>query len=315
MKQYSLEEIKAIYHKDLLELVFEAATVHRQHQDPQKIQICTLKSIKTGNCPEDCGYCSQSAHNDAQVESHKLVAVEEVIKEAKEAKEAGSSRFCMGAAWRGVRDNKDFENVLKMVEAVSNLGLEVCCTLGSLDEESASRLKKAGLHAYNHNLDTGPDYYNKVVTTRTYEDRLRTLKIVQDAGICLCSGGILGMGESEDDRIAMLYDFHRLATPPESIPINALIPVEGTKMENLEALPTDQLVRMTATTRIVIPTTRVRLSAGRSRLSYLEQGLCFLAGANSIFSGNRLLTTPNQSLTQDEEMMQVLGLIAEKVEK
>ena len=307
-KSWTKEEIAHLYRQPLLDLVFEAAQVHRQYHDSKEVQVCTLQSIKTGGCAEDCGYCSQSVHHQANLERQKLMDVDKVLALAQEAKAGGSTRFCMGAAGRQVRDDEDFEQIVKMVKGVSGLGLEVCCTLGMLEDHQALRLKEAGLHAYNHNLDTGEKHYAKVVSTRTYQDRLDTIETVGKAGISLCCGGILGMGEEEQDRIDLLYTLSHLSHPPESVPINALVPIEGTPMQDLGKVEAFDLLRMIATTRIVFPLSKVRLSAGRESLSEMEQAFCFLAGANSIFSGDKLLTTPGQGQAADLQLFGKLGL-------
>jgi len=304
------EEIADIYHSPLLELVYRAATVHRMHHDPNQVQQCTLLSIKTGACPEDCAYCAQSSRYKTPVKAEKLLDVDTVVAAAQLAKEAGSTRFCMGAAWREVKDGEQFETVLEMVRQVNALNLEVCCTLGMLDLSQAKRLKEAGLTAYNHNLDTGENYYDQVITTRTYAERLETLKHVRAAGITVCCGGILGMGESHDDRIDLIHTLCILPEHPESVPVNALVPVAGTPLADQQPVPPFDLVRMVATARITMPEAKVRLSAGRLELSFSEQALCFLAGANSIFTGDKLLTTPNNDLTDDNKMFDLLGLRA-----
>ena len=306
------EELLALYNKPLLELVFEAATIHRQYHNPREVQMSSLLSIKTGGCPEDCGYCPQAARYHTDIEAHKLMTVESVIEQATNAKENGSSRLCMGAAWREVRDNKDFDNVIEMVQAVNNLGMEVCCTLGMLNEEQAVRLKNAGLFAYNHNLDTSPEYYGDVISTREYEDRLNTIENARKAGITVCSGGIIGMGEAVEDRVGLLMSYMQMETPPESIPINALVAVEGTPMAEQKPIEQWELIRMVATTRIVFPEAVVRLSAGRTKMNMEAQALCFLAGAGSIFAGDKLLTTPNPEFNEDKEMFEILGLVAKE---
>jgi biotin synthase len=305
---WTLEEVREIYQTPIMELIYRAATVHRQYHDPNEVQVCTLLSIKTGGCPEDCAYCPQAARYHTGVEVHKLLDVETVLKKALEAKEAGSTRFCMGAAWREVRNNRDFDKVLEMVKGVANLGLEVCCTLGMLTEEQAQKLKEAGLYAYNHNLDTSEDYYNNIITTRTYDDRLKTIEAVSKNGISVCSGGIIGLGEKEEDRIAMLHTLATMNPHPESVPINALVPVPGTPLENQPRVSVWEMVRMIATARILMPKAMVRLSAGRVRMNVEEQALCFLAGANSIFAGDKLLTTPNPGYVEDQKLFQILQL-------
>jgi biotin synthase len=301
-------EINEIYNTPILDLIYRAATVHREHHDAQEVQVCTLLSVKTGGCPEDCAYCPQAARYHTDVKVHKLMEVEEVMQKALEAKESGSTRFCMGAAWREVRDNKDFDKVLSMVKGVSQLDMEVCCTLGMLSHEQAEKLKEAGLYAYNHNLDTSEEFYGDIITTRTYKDRLETLDNVRNAKISVCSGGIIGMGEKEQDRIGMLLTLATLPQHPESVPVNALVPVEGTPLEDQEKVSVWEMLRMIATARILMPKAMVRLSAGRVRMTLEEQALCFLAGANSIFAGDKLLTTPNPGVVQDKEMFQILNL-------
>ena len=307
--QYSTKEaLLALYNKPLLELVFEAATIHRMYHNPLEVQMSSLLSIKTGGCPEDCGYCPQAARYHTNVEAQKLMTVESVIEQAKNAKENGSSRLCMGAAWREVRDNKDFDNVIEMVQAVNNLDMEVCCTLGMMSEEQAKRLKNAGLFAYNHNLDTSPDFYDDVISTREYEDRLKTIDNARKAGISVCSGGIIGMGEAVEDRMGLLMSYMQMENPPESIPINALVAVEGTPLEDQKPIEQWEMIRMVATTRIAFPKAVVRLSAGRTKMNMEGQALCFMAGASSIFAGDKLLTTPNPEYNEDMEMFKILGL-------
>lgn len=305
---WSLEEIEAIYNTPLLELIFEAAKVHRVYDDTAEVQVCTLLSIKTGGCVEDCAYCPQAARYHTNVTVHPLMQTDEVLSYARKAKEAGSTRFCMGAAWREVRDNRDFDRVLDMVKGVNELGMEVCCTLGMLTEQQAQKLAGAGLYAYNHNLDTSSDFYNEIITTRTYDDRLQTLDNVRKAGVTVCCGGIIGLGETHSDRIKMLYTLSTMAEHPESVPINALVRVKGTPLENNPKVDVWDMVRMIATARILMPRTMVRLSAGRAGMSVAEQALCFLAGANSIFTGDKLLTTPNPSFSEDNAMFRLLGL-------
>lgn len=309
---WNLEEIKAIYYKPVLELIVEAANVHKQYQATGEVQVCTLLSVKTGGCPEDCAYCPQAARYHTGVEVHKLLPQEQVLASARRAKEGGSTRFCMGAAWREVRDNRDFDKVLDMVQGVNDMGLEVCCTLGMVNEYQAERLKEAGLYAYNHNLDTSEEHYDKIITTRTYDDRLGTINNVRKAGISVCSGGIIGLGETDEDRIGMLYTLSTLEQHPESVPVNALVPVKGTPLENQPRVSVWEMVRMIATARILMPKTMVRLSAGREQMDVTEQALCFLAGANSIFTGEKLLTTPNPDFDQDKAMFALLGLSPRK---
>lgn len=312
---WTREEITRIYDTPVLELIYQAASVHRQHHDPQEVQVCTLLSVKTGGCPEDCAYCPQAARYHTNVQTHKLLPTTEVLAAAQRAKETGSTRFCMGAAWREVRDNRDFDRVLDMVKGVNQIGLEVCCTLGMLTEEQAMKLKAAGLYAYNHNLDTSQEYYNEIITTRNYGDRLETLGHVRKSGVSVCSGGIIGMGESENDRIGMLHTLATLPQHPESVPVNALVPVEGTPLEDQEKVSVWEMVRMIATARIVMPGAMIRLSAGRVRMTTEEQALCFLAGANSIFAGEKLLTTPNPEVDQDKQLFQTLNLQPRKAFK
>ncbi len=305
---WTREEIAEIFNAPIMDLIYRAATVHRTYHDPQEVQVCTLLSVKTGGCPEDCSYCPQAARYHTNVKTHKLMEVDEVINAALVAKESGSTRFCMGAAWREVRDNRDFDKVLDMVKGVSTMGMEVCCTLGMLTDEQARKLKDAGLYAYNHNLDTSEEHYDKIISTRTYDDRLETLENVRNNKISVCSGGIIGMGESEGDRIGMLHTLVNLPEHPESVPVNALVPVEGTPLEDQPRVPVWDMIRMIAAARIIMPKSMVRLSAGRVTMSYEEQALCFLAGANSIFAGDKLLTTPNPEVDRDKEMFQILNL-------
>ena len=305
----TLDRIREIYHQPLPDLLFEAQRVHREHHDPHAVQLCTLSSIKTGLCPEDCGYCSQSVHNKTGLQPEPLMDTEAVLAEARLAKANGATRFCMGAAWREVKDGPQFEQVLGMVEQVAALEMEVCCTLGMLKPHQAQRLKAAGLTAYNHNLDTSPKYYNQIISTRTYQDRLDTIKAVSEAGISVCCGGILGMGESLDDRLELLEALCNLEPAPESIPINSLVPVQGTPLQDAAPIDSIDLVRMIATTRILFPSAMVRLSAGRLQMSQELQALCLFAGANSIFTGPVLLTTPNPEADQDQELLARLGMI------
>ncbi len=305
---WSLDEVRQIYEKPILELIFQAASIHRQFHDPLYVQKCTLLSIKTGACPEDCAYCPQSARYATNVEPEPLMDLDSVLQAAHEAKENGSSRFCMGAAWREVKNNNDFETVLSMVKEVSKLNIEVCVTLGMLTFEQAERLKEAGLTAYNHNLDTSSEYYDKIITTRSYQDRLDTVYNVAKAGIDVCCGGIVGMGESDSDRIGLIHTLATLPEHPESVPVNALVPVKGTPLADQPILSALDFIRMIATARITMPNARVRLSAGRTNLSIAEQTLCFMAGANSIFAGDKLLTTPNCGEDQDQTMFNLLGI-------
>ncbi len=300
--------MQAIYRTPLPELVFQAQGVHRQYHAPDRVQTCQLLSIKTGGCPEDCAYCSQSAHYQADVTRQKLLDVQQVISVAREAAGRGVTRFCMGAAWRQAPDGGEFESVLEMVRGVSALGMEVCCTLGMLTDGQADKLKEAGLTAYNHNLDTSPEFYGSIITTRTYSDRLNTLAAVRKAGITVCCGGILGMGEGESDRIGLLHQLATLEPHPESVPINMLVRVQGTPLGNVPPLDPLEMVRAIAAARILMPASRVRLAAGRKQLSREAVTLCFLAGANSIFVGEKLLTTANPAPDEDEKLLHELGL-------
>ena len=307
---WSVEEVRTLYHTPLLELVFDAASVHRRHHDPREVQCCTLLSVKTGGCPEDCAYCSQSARYRTDVTAQRLLSVDEVRAHARRAREAGSSRFCMGAAWRHVRDGREFEQLLAMVREVRALGLEACCTLGMLSAAQARRLAEAGLTAYNHNLDTSPDFYPEIVHTHTFEERIETLRHVREAGIALCCGGIIGMGETHEQRIRFLHALATLAPHPESVPINVLVPIEGTPLADQPPVDPLDLIRMIAASRILMPAARVRLSAGRLSLAPEAQALAFLAGANSIFTGETLLTTPNPGFDEDLALLDRLGLRA-----
>jgi biotin synthase len=305
---WTKEEIQAIYDKPFLDLVFEAATIHREQKDYNEVQISSLISIKTGGCAEDCSYCPQAAryHTDLQVQP--LMQIGEVVSAAVKAKEGGSSRLCMGAAWREVRDNRDFDRVIEMVKAVNEMDMEVCCTLGMLTETQAQRLADAGLYAYNHNIDTSEENYENIISTRTYDDRLNTIKNVRKANLTVCSGGIIGLGETKEDRVGMLLTLANLPQHPESVPVNALVPVKGTPLENEPRIPIWDMVRMIATARIIMPKSVVRLSAGRNEMSTLEQAFCFMAGASSIFAGDKLLTTPNPAFADDMVMFELLGL-------
>jgi biotin synthase len=312
-KNYSNQkELLALYNKPLLELVFEAAQIHREFHNPQEVQLSTLISIKTGGCPEDCGYCPQAARYHTGLDAHKLMSVESVVEQAKQAQSNGSSRLCMGAAWREVRDNRDFDKVIEMVESVSEMGMEVCCTLGMLSENQALRLKNAGLFAYNHNLDSSREFYKDIISTRQYDDRLKTIDNARKVGLSVCSGGIIGMGEAVEDRIGLLLSYMAMETPPESIPINALVAVEGTPLEDQKPIEQWEMIRMVATSRIAFPESVIRLSAGRNKLSMEAQALCFLAGAGSIFAGEKLLTTPNPEFNEDAKMFEILGLSAKE---
>ncbi|BDD04180.1 biotin synthase BioB [Aureibacter tunicatorum] len=312
---WTKEEIADIYNMPIMELIYKAATVHREFHDPNEVQVCTLLSVKTGGCSEDCKYCPQSARYNTEVDVEKLMPTDIVLNKALEAKENGSTRFCMGSAWRNVRDNRDFDRVLDMVKGVTSMGMEVCCTLGMLSEDQAQKLKEAGLYAYNHNLDTSREYYDEIITTRSYDDRLETIENVQKANISVCSGGIIGLGESTIDRIGMLHTLSTLEIHPESVPVNALVPVKGTPMESNERVEIWDMVRMISTARILMPKAMVRLSAGRTEMPTSEQALCFMAGANSIFAGDKLLTTPNPSFASDKDMFQILNLKPRKAYK
>jgi biotin synthase len=305
---HTLDDLKQTYGLPLPELIFRAAEMHRAHHDPTDVQRCALLSIKTGGCPEDCGYCSQSARYQTGVEATPLMSVAEVKERALQAKRLGATRFCMGAAWRGPKDGPQFDSVLDMVREVRALDMEACVTLGMLTDDQARRLKEAGLTAYNHNLDTSRRHYPNIITTRLYDDRLDTLRAVSRADISVCCGGILGMNETEEDRLMLLAELAALDPPPESIPINCLTPIPGTPLENAPPVDSIQLVRLIATTRIAFPRARVRLSAGRDRMSRELQVLCFLAGANSIFFGEKLLTAPNPAASEDAELFRAMGL-------
>lgn len=306
--KYSIDEIEKVYNKPFLELIYEAQSVHRKHQPINKVQMCTLSNIKSGNCSEDCKYCPQSVRYDTQIEKYNLLPNGEILKQAMAAKENGATRFCMGAAWRNAPNNSDFEKVLDVINEVAKLNMEVCCTLGMLTQEQAYKLKQAGLTAYNHNLDTSPEFYKEIISTRTYEDRLNTINCISDAGIQLCCGGIIGLGESKEDRIGLIKALANLNPQPESVPINKLVKVKGTPLQNNEEIDSFELVRTIATARIFIPKAKVRLSAGRLDMSHELQTLCFLAGANSIFIGEKLLTTDNPEVNSDKQLFEKLML-------
>ncbi len=305
---WTTQQILDIYNKPLMDLVFEAASLHRKYHKANEVQVSSLISIKTGGCPEDCAYCPQAARYHTDVKVHKLMEVKEVVDLAKNAKTNGASRVCLGAAWRNVRDNKDFDKVCEMVTEITHMDMEVCCTLGMLTESQAQKLAKAGLYAYNHNIDTSEEKYEDIISTRTYHDRLETLAHARKAKLTICSGGIIGMGETVVDRVNMLKTLANLPEHPHSTPINALVPVEGTPLADQEKVHVLEMVRMIAVTRIVLPATVVRLSAGRTEMSIEGQALCFLAGAGSIFAGDKLLTTPNPAFNADMEMFKALGL-------
>jgi biotin synthase len=308
---WSIEEVEALLNLPFNDLLFGAQRIHRQQFDPNQVQVSTLLSIKTGACPEDCGYCSQSARNDTSLERERLLPVDEVLESAAAAKEKGATRFCMGAAWRNPTDT-NLQKVADMVKAVKGMGMETCLTLGMLTAAQAQKLKDAGLDYYNHNLDTSPEFYGEVITTRTYEDRLQTLDHVRKAGLNVCSGGILGMGESRRDRASMLCQLSNLPSHPESVPINLLVQVEGTPLFGVDELDPLEFVRTVAAARIMMPKSYVRLSAGRTEMSDELQALCFFAGANSLFYGERLLTTDNPETDRDKQLFERLGLSMEQ---
>lgn len=305
---WTVSEIEALYMLPLPELIFRAQTMHRRFHNPAEVQGCTLLSIKTGGCPEDCAYCPQSAHYQTGVARHGLLSVADTLTAATQAKAQGATRFCMGAAWRDAPQGKEFEQVLEMVRGVRALGLEACCTLGMLTPEQAQALADAGLTAYNHNLDTSPEFYGEIISTRTYDERLTTLAHVRKAGVTICSGGIIGLGETRTDRYALLQQLATQHPHPESVPINLLVKVAGTPLAEQPETDVLEMVRMIATARLLMPTSMVRLSAGRLSLSDEAQALCFLAGANSIFMGDKLLTTPNPEADRDQTLLGKLGL-------
>ena len=309
---WTQSEIVAIYNQPLMDLLYQAAHIHRQFHDPNVVQVSTLLSIKTGGCPEDCGYCPQAARYHTDIEGNDLMSVLQVKAQALRAKESGSSRVCMGAAWRNVKDGPEFDQVLEMVRTINKLNMEVCCTLGMITENQAQRLAEAGLYAYNHNLDTSEEYYKEVISTRGFADRLQTIENVRKTNVTVCSGGIIGMGESIEDRAGMLVALSTLNPQPESVPINALVAVEGTPLEEQKPVEIWDMIRMVATSRIVMPQTQVRLSAGRMNMSREGQAMCFFAGANSIFAGDKLLTTPNPDVQEDMKMFETLGLKPQK---
>ena len=308
-KRWSIDDVAAIYNQPFNDLLYQAHTVHREHHQPNALQMATLLSIKTGACPEDCGYCSQSGHHNTELEKEKLMNVEEVLARARDAKEGGATRFCMGAAWR-CPPAKVMPQLSAMIEGVKAMGLETCMTLGMLSPEQACTLKEAGLDFYNHNIDTSPSFYDKVVTTRQFSERLDTLEHVRQAGINVCCGGIVGLGETRDDRIEFLLTLANLEIPPESVPINRLIPVKGTPLANAQPVEGIELVRTVATARILMPNSAVRLTAGRTEMSDELQALCFFAGANSVFIGDKLLTEANPQRDKDEQLFGKLGLHA-----
>jgi len=305
---WTLGELQSFYDMPLLELISKANRTHAAHHEPGEVQVCSLISIKTGGCPEDCKYCAQSSRYQTSVTPQAMMKVDEVMNEARKAAHRGATRVCLGAAWRGVRDGKQFDEVLKMVEGITDMGVEVCCTLGMLNGEQAKRLKEAGLYAYNHNLDTSESYYKSITTTRTYQDRLDTLEVVEGADISVCCGGIVGMGESIEDRLSLLHTLCTRNPHPESVPINKLTQIPGTPLEGQQKVTMWEMIRVIAIARIVMPKAMVRLSAGRIEMSTEDQALCFLAGANSIFAGEKLLTVSNTPVDKDEEMFKLLGL-------
>ncbi len=305
---WTLEELETLHKLPLLELISQSHTLHIQFHPIGEIQVCSLISIKTGGCPEDCKYCPQSSHYQTSVSAQPLMQYEDVLNDAKKAIAMGATRVCLGVAWRGVRDGNQFDEMLKMVKGITSLGVEVCCTLGMLNESQAKRLKDAGLYAYNHNLDSSEEFYKTIITTRTYQDRLNTLDIIEKTGISVCCGGIMGMGETVSDRMKLLLTLAKRNPHPESVPINRLAPIPGTPLENRPILSIWEMVRMVAVARIVLPKAMIRLSCGRLEMSHEEQALCFLAGANSIHAGEKLLTTPNISVSEDEKMFALLGL-------
>jgi biotin synthase len=307
---WTKEEISEIYNKPLMELMYEASLIHSEYHKTGEVQKCTLLSIKTGGCSEDCAYCPQAARYQTDVEVKALMKKEEVLASAQKAKDAGSSRFCLGAAWREVRDNRDFDRVLEMVSGINEIGLEVCCTLGMVTEDQAKKLDEAGVYAYNHNVDTSEENYENIISTRGYEDRLQTLENVRKTKMTVCSGGIVGLGETDEDRVNMLHTLATLEKHPESVPVNALVAVEGTPLEMQKPVDTWTMVRMIATARIIMPSSVVRLSAGRTSMNMEAQALCFMAGANSIFTGDKLLTTPNPEMDEDTKMFEILGITA-----
>ncbi len=305
---WTCAEISALYHQPLLDLLMQSQNVHREFHPANQVQMCRLLSIKTGGCPEDCGYCPQSAHYQTGVERQQLMNKDEILSAARAAQAEGATRFCMGAAWRQAPEGREFDSVLESVRGVADLGIEVCCTLGMLTEEQAKSLKHVGLTAYNHNLDTAPEFYGNIITTRTYQERLNTIIAVRKAGITVCCGGIVGMGESDSDRIGLLHQLSNLDPHPESVPINMLVRAEGTPLANQPDVDPLIIVRMIATARILMPASMVRLAAGRTQMTREAMALCFMAGANSIFYGDKLLTTPNPAADEDADLMRELGL-------
>lgn len=305
---WTFKEISEIYFTPILELIFRAAEVHRHFHTTNEVQVCALFSIKTGGCPEDCAYCPQAARYNTSIMVHPLLEKDDVVERARRAKEQGATRICLGVSWREVRDNEHFDRVLDIISAVAAMDVEVCCTLGMLNESQAQRLKDAKLYAYNHNLDSSEKFYKTIISTRTYEERLKTLNAVESVGLSVCCGGIIGMGETHDDRIALIETLATRNPHPGSVPVNFLVPIKGTPLATQEPLEIWDAIRMIATARITMPKAMVRLSAGRLERSPAEQALCFLAGANSIFSGEKLLTSPNPSFLDDQKLFEKLGL-------
>lgn len=315
IKKWTPGKIEKLFKFPLIDLIYEASKIHRKHHKSNEVQISTLISIKTGGCPEDCGYCPQASRYNTNIDKNELMNINKVKAQALRAKSSGSSRICMGAAWRNIKDGEEFDKVLEMIKCVTELNMEVCCTLGMVNKDQARRLYEAGLYAYNHNVDTSEEYYKKIISTRGYQDRIQTINNVRKAGITVCSGGIIGMGESEKDRASMLYTLYKLDPYPESVPINALVPVKGTPMENKIKIEIWDIIKMIAITRIVLPKTNVRLSAGRKDFSDEGQTLCFISGANSIFAGDKLLTTPNPNINDDLKLFKILGIKYKKAFK
>lgn len=308
-RPWTKDQVKDVYDTPLLELVFRAATTHRAYHDPSKVQLCTLLNIKTGGCSEDCSYCAQSSRYSTGLKASKLIDIEPVLAEARKAKANGSTRFCMGAAWRDLNGRKNgFKKILEMVKEVRAMGMEVCTTLGMLSPEQAVQLKQAGLTAYNHNLDTSREFYPKVISTRSYDERLETIENVRQAGISVCSGGIIGLGESDQDRIGLIHEMSQLPAPPESFPVNALVPIPGTPLGDQQRVSFHEILRTISTARIVLPTSIVRFAAGRNTFSEAEQAMCFMAGANAIFTGEKMLTTPTSGWDEDISMFNRWGI-------
>jgi biotin synthase len=308
----NIDKLVELYNTPVMDLMYQAATVHRENHDANQIQMSSLISIKTGGCTEDCSYCPQSIKYNTELEVKPLMSVKEVVGLAKEAKSNGSARVCMGAAWREVRDNRDFDKIIEMVQEINGMDMEVCATLGMINSKQAERLKNAGLYAYNHNLDSSKEFYKDIISTREYDQRLDTINNARQAGISVCSGGIIGMGETVNDRLGMLMTYVHMEQPPESLPINALVAVEGTPLEKQESVPVWDMIRMIATSRILFPETIVRLSAGRTEMSHEAQAMCFFVGANSVFAGDKLLTTPNPEFNSDQALFKLLGLEIKK---